>query len=183
MPHRIALARSLAPLALVLALGCEGAATAPETGELRLQAVRVGKSDLTEDQQALARRVVAASARFHSAEQAEAAGYVRMSECVAVPGLGGMGYHYSNRSLVNPVFDPLQPEALLYVEGPGGNLRLIGVEYIVIKAGQPAPTFAGYPFDDGGTPTPAPHWSLHAWLWQANPRGTFVNFNPTVSCD
>ena len=26
-------------------------------------------------------------------------------------------------------------------------------------------------------------YSLHVWAWKNNPSGTFVDWNPTVSCD
>lgn len=58
----------------------------------------------------------------------------------------------------------------------------MAVEYIVINAGQPAPTLGGQAFDLGGTPVPVPHWSLHVWLWKDNPNGAFAAFNPDVSC-
>ena len=123
-----------------------------------------------------------ANARFHSTAQAIKAGYEPDEHCVSVPGLGGMGFHWVNQSLVDPVFDPLKPEAILYAEGPGGNLRLIAVEYIVINIGQPAPMFGDQPFDVGGTPVPVPHWSLHVWLYENNPSGIYTPFNPNISC-
>jgi hypothetical protein len=123
-----------------------------------------------------------ATSRFHSTQQAIAAGYLPTDECVSVPGLGGMGFHWVNPNLVDPVFDPMNPEAVLYATGPGGQLKLIAVEYIVINAGQPAPMFGTQAFMVGGTPVPAPHWSLHAWLYEENPSGMFAPFNPNVSC-
>jgi len=123
-----------------------------------------------------------ATAHFHSTTQAIKAGYEADEHCVSVPGLGGMGYHWVNPSLVDPVFDPLKPEAVLYASGPGGQLRLIAVEYIVLNVGQPAPTFAGHAFNIGGTPVPAPHWSLHVWLYENNPSGMYMPFNPNISC-
>ena len=123
-----------------------------------------------------------ATAKFHSTAQAIASGHVPDDHCVSVPGLGGMGYHWVNSSLVDPVFDPLKPEAVLYATGPGGNLRLIALEYIVINVGQPAPMFGDQPFDVGGTPVPVPHWSLHVWLYENNPSGLYAPFNPNISC-
>jgi hypothetical protein len=123
-----------------------------------------------------------ATARFHSTTQAEKAGYVDTEHCVEVPELGGMGYHWVNEASVDEVFDPLAPEALLYATGPGGKLKLVAVEYIVIDVGQAHPTFAGQPFDVGGTPLPIPHYSLHVWLWKDNPNGMFTPFNPDVTC-
>ncbi len=130
----------------------------------------------------LLKSVRRATAKFHSTTQALDAGYEPDNHCVSVPGLGGMGYHWVNPSLVDAVFDPLKPEAVLYATGPGGNLRLIAVEYIVVNAGQATPMFGDQPFDVGGTPLPIPHWSLHAWLYENNPSGMFKPFNPNISC-
>lgn len=123
-----------------------------------------------------------ATARFHSTVQAMAAGYEPDDHCVAVPGLGGMGYHWANQDLVDPTFNPLEPEVMLYASGPGGNLRLVAVEYVVINVGQPRPMFGDHPFDIGGTPVPVAHWSLHLWVHENNPSGIFVPFNPNISC-
>lgn len=130
----------------------------------------------------LLREVTRATVKYRSTQQATRAGYQEDPHCVAVPGLGGMGHHWANGSLVDPVFNPLQPEVMLYAPDANGRMTLVAVEYIVINVGQPAPTFGGQPFDVGGTPVPVPHWSLHVWLHQANPNGTFTPFNPTVSC-
>jgi hypothetical protein len=121
--------------------------------------------------------------RFHSSTLATAAGYVEDSPCVAAPGLGGMGFHWVNHSLVDPVFDALNPETLLYERAKNGQLRLTGVEYTVIDIGQTPPTFDGQAFDVGGSPVPVPHWTLHVWLQKENPSGIFAPFNPDVSCE
>jgi hypothetical protein len=133
-------------------------------------------------QGALLQQVKSATGGFHSQARATRAGYAEASECVAVPGLGGMGFHWLNEDLVDPFFDPLQPEAVLYEPDAHGNEKLVGVEYIVIDVGQDAPTFDGQPFDVGGTPVPVDHWSLHVWVHKENPNGIFTPFNPDVSC-
>lgn len=133
----------------------------------------------TED---LLKAVRQATARFHSTTQAVKAGYQADDHCVAVPGLGGMGYHWKNPELIDPIFDPLQPEMLLYARGPNGQLQLVGVEYLMINVGQERPSFGGYPLDVNGTPVPVPHYSLHVWLYEDNPNGIFAPFNPNVSC-
>jgi hypothetical protein len=136
----------------------------------------------------LLRSVRQATSRFNSTTQAIRAGYLPSDHCVAHPDLGGMGYHWANPDLIDEVFDPRQPELMLYATGPGGNLRLVGVEYIVLAPegadldGPARPHFGTQPFDIGGTPTPQPHWSLHVWLFEANPAGIFKPFNPVVSC-
>lgn len=140
----------------------------------------LGATDASEND--LLKSVRAATAKFHSTNQAINAGYQPDNQCVSVPGLGGMGYHWVNPSLVDPSFDPLTPEVVLYATGPGGNLKLVALEYIVINIGQPAPMFGDQPFNVGGTPVPVPHWSLHVWLYEPNPSGMFIPFNPNITC-
>jgi hypothetical protein len=130
----------------------------------------------------LLRSLRQATSRFHSTRLAVAAGYEPTSHCVEAPGLGGMGYHWLNPGLIDPLFNPAEPEVVLYEVGPGGNLRLVAVEYIVIDVGQDRPSLGAQQFDIGGTPVQDPHWSLHVWLHKENPAGTFAPFNPDVSC-
>lgn len=124
-----------------------------------------------------------ATARYNSTTQAVHAGYENNGHCVEHPDLGGMGYHWVNGELTDPVFDPANPEALLYEPDKNGNLKLVGVEYIVIDIGQDHPHFGDYPFDIGGTPVPVDHYSLHVWLYKDNPNGMFTPFNPNVTCN
>ncbi len=126
--------------------------------------------------------VHAATAAFHSTVQASEAGYAQASPCVSHPTLGTMGFHWVKTALVDPVFDPLEPEALVYAPHANGSLRLVAIEYIVVDVGQPAPTFDGYPFAVRGSPLPVPHWTLHVWTHQTNPSGIFSPWNPAVSC-
>lgn len=130
---------------------------------------------------ALLKQVHAATARFHSTRQAANAGYAEDLFCVESPA-GGMGHHWVNMSLVDPVFDPRNPEVMLYAPDKNGKMKLVAVEYIVINATQPAPTFDGQAFDVGGTPVPVAHWSLHVWLGEPNPSGTFAPWNPNINC-
>jgi len=133
----------------------------------------------------LLKEVRQATSRFHSTTQALKYNYTPAEECVEVPGLGGMGYHWVNQGLVDATFNPLQPEAVLYAPGPGGNLRLIAVEYIVlnVNGNVPRPYFGSQPFDTRGTPLPVDHYSLHVWLYEENPNGLFTPFNPVISCN
>jgi hypothetical protein len=125
--------------------------------------------------------------KFQSASVASAAGYQADDHCVAHPQLGGMGFHWINPELVDPVFDPMKPEVLLYSTVAGGGLELTGVEYVVIDTGQSRPEFDGHPFDVGGVPplteAGVAHWSLHVWAHRENPAGLFTPFNPNISCD
>lgn len=137
-----------------------------------------GKSDGSK----LMQKVRMATSRFNSTTQAMKAGYMPDDHCVSHPMLGGMGYHWANFSLVDDVFDPTQPEVLVYSTGDDGELELGAVEYIVMNEGQSAPMFGSQAFMVGGTPVPDPHWSLHVWMYKANPSGIFAPFNPDVTC-
>lgn len=129
--------------------------------------------------------------RSNSLKQAENAGFLATDECVAAPGLGGMGYHYINPSRIDTVFDPRKPEVLLYEAKANGGRRLAGVEYLVVDADQnlatdeDRPVLAGVPFD-GPMPGHGPgmpiHYDLHVWAWTPNPNGRFSTWNPNVTC-
>lgn len=176
--------RPLPALAVPVVVGtlamaaCEAPATAPEIADAPVFS-SVHAQTAQDD---LLRAVRQATARYHAPAQALRAGYQPDEHCVAVPGLGGMGHHWANMALVDPEFDPLRPEAVLYAPARNGELRLVAVEYIVIDVGQDHPHFGDRPLDVGGTPVPVPHWSLHVWLYEGNPAGTFTPFNPEVSC-
>ena len=176
----------LIPAVLLLFTSCQKDAlneTAEETlssAAKKKPASAVAEAKMLETD--LLKSVRQATSRFNSTTQAIKAGYEPDDHCVSVPGLGGMGYHWVNPDLVDPVFDPLKPEAMLYAPGPGGNLRLVAVEYIVIDVKQPHPMFGNQPFDVGGTPVPVDHYSLHVWIHEHNPSGMFFPFNPNVSC-
>jgi hypothetical protein len=126
----------------------------------------------------LANQVRNVTARFHSKAQASLAGYEVASPCVSNPPVGGMGFHWVNGPFVDPTFDAMNPEAVLY--DTAGNL--VAIEYIVINIGQTAPTFGGQPFDVGGAPIAVPHWTLHVWLYEPNSRGLFSPWNPAIVC-
>jgi len=129
-------------------------------------------------------QVSRATAKYQRVEVAIEDGYLEASHCVYNEELGaGMGYHFVNSDLVDPFFDPLKPEALLYERDKNGKLKLVGVEYIVIDVGQDHPHFGDHPFDVGGTPVPADHYSLHVWVWKHNPLGLYFPYNPNVNCN
>jgi hypothetical protein len=150
--------------------------------------------------------VKAASARYHSISQAAMAGYSWAGEpCVVSPD-GAMGIHAVNFALASDlVIDPVRPEIMLYLPNVAGDLELIGVEYFEValansdagpipwfaasppEAGwfNPAPTVLGQTFQGpmaGHNPSMPWHYDLHAWLWAANPSGTFAMFNPALAC-
>lgn len=122
----------------LLALAMIGCGEAPPTTPAESGAAALKKVDASSSQSELLDAVRRISARFHSEAQATKHGYVSTVACVSSPA-GGMGVHWLNESLVDPVFDPLHPENVLFAPGPNGIPKLVAVEYIVINAGQQAP--------------------------------------------
>jgi hypothetical protein len=144
---------------------------------LSVTAVAAGGPDL-----AAVRQI---TSQYHRVEVAQAAGYAAFEDCLAEPGIGGMGFHYVNFATVDLTVDALHPEAMVYKPGPQGQLQLGAVEYIVPAAAWDAagntqpPSLFGQPFlfdSDFGT------YELHIWLWQSNPLGLFAPWNPRVTC-
>lgn len=135
-----------------------------------------------------------ATAAFH--DVSKAVGYGQFNDaagiaCIDNPGVGGMGIHYVNGSLVgDPSEDVRHPEALVYDPGANGRLRLVAVEYIVDQAAWDAnhaspPSLFGQTFELVGAGNRYgldPFYELHAWLWKPNPRGFFDDWNPNVLC-
>jgi hypothetical protein len=134
-----------------------------------------------------------ATARYHDVNVAIAEGYIPTVHCIASPA-GGMGYHYVNPTLArDPQIILTSPEILLYAL-VDGELKLVAVEYFkgigapdapVPNPAPPSPILFGRTFDGpmlGHEPGMPPHYDLHVWVWQANPAGTFAQFNPNVSC-
>jgi hypothetical protein len=131
-----------------------------------------------------------ATAEFHRPEQAEAAGYTVLvahptsgAVCLEDAELGGMGRHLLNPDLIDDEVLVPSPEALIYEPGPNGELRLVGVEYVIpfaIRGTDAAPPVLfdqefkqNFTFD---------LWALHVWPWKHNPTGMFADWNPSVSC-
>lgn len=130
-----------------------------------------------------------ATVHFQDYNNAVLAGYAApdlVKECVELPGVGGMGYHFVNwNSFVLPEeLDITQPQAILYEPQKNGRLRLIAVEYIVpgliLDENGPAPELFGQEFHWNPFLN---LWALHVWVWQNNPLGMFEDWNPKVNCD
>jgi len=140
----------------------------------------------------------AATDKYHQLSVAKQAGYTKLVDtngiaCIAMPGMGGMGVHYVKGSLVgDPAIHLRQPEALVYRPTAMG-LRLVALEYVVLRkdwraahgAMAPRPILYGHRFNL----TPAGNrfglpafYSLHAWIWFNNPSGMFTPWNPRVHC-
>ena len=186
MSENVASTRALAGVVFVgfLVAGCDRGATVTEplSGALHNHAVVAATSPVAGAGNALVKELHSLASRFHSTKQAENAGYAADPVCVEVPALGGMGHHWANTALVDPVFDATQPEVMLYAPTKNGKLELVAVEYIVVNTGQARPSFDGHLFDVGGAPIPVAHWTLHVWIGKPNPSGLFAPFNPDVDC-
>lgn len=137
-------------------------------------------------------RIRAGSAPYRNFANAVADGFVPLSPCVE-EAPGGMGYHYGHPARLGTIsVDPARPEILLYAPAPGGRMELVGVEFMVnaeawYAAGNTAPpSVAGVEYDSPNPNHPDPAvaaaYTLHVWLWTANPSGMFAPFNPNVSC-
>ncbi|WP_050776405.1 hypothetical protein [Algoriphagus machipongonensis] len=131
----------------------------------------------------------AATAKYHDIEVAMEDGYAQGSECVSSPA-GGMGYHYVNFAAMDGEYDPTMPEALLYEMSKNGQMKLVGVEFVIVKEAWDAgnemvPYFGMQEFDTAFDPEPLPfdNYQLHIWIWKNNPSGIFTMFNPNVSCE
>jgi hypothetical protein len=135
-------------------------------------------------------QVRGAVASYHTTDRADAAGWglvPGLDHCFERPGVGGMGVHYiDTEALVDPTLDPRHPEALVFVPGPDGQLRLGAVEYIVPMAlweEDEPPMVLGRHLHEL-EPVPGVHvWGLHVWLFEHNPDGLFADWNPRVSCE
>jgi hypothetical protein len=137
--------------------------------------------------------VAPATKRFKDVDKAIAAGYsfrlpdVKGNTCIEEPGVGGMGVHQVNTTLLDGAIDAMQPEVLVY-EPKGEKLKLVAVEYVVFVGdwrGASPPALFGRTFDFTGRPNrydlPA-FYSLHAWIFKKNPTGLVKPWNPRVSC-
>jgi hypothetical protein len=132
---------------------------------------------------------------FHDLAAAQTAGYALLKDAAGISCIddptGAMGVHYANSDLVGSgVIDPLKPQALVYQPLADGSLSLAAVEYVVLqKDWDPAhaapPTLFGQQFmltPEGNRYGLPAFYSLHAWVWKANPSGEFAMWNPNVSC-
>jgi len=130
----------------------------------------------------------AATAEFHRPEAAQAAGYdlvPGLDYCFDRPGVGGMGYHYINVSILDTTVELSRPEAMVYTPGPNGILQLGAVEYIVPAVAWDAEGYTHPPVLFGRffhLNEALGVYVLHAWAWKNNPSGMFEDWNPNVSC-
>jgi hypothetical protein len=141
---------------------------------------------------ALIKAVREANERFKDVAVAEREGYALQFGCVSGSDSGAMGLHYVNGALVNSgVLDVNHPHIVIYEPAPGGGLRLIGADFLLLADAWNAknsgpPELMGQLFHLFESPNrfglPA-FYTLHVWAWKDNPKGAFVNWHPHVSCD
>ena len=120
-------------------------------------------------------------------------GYELMFGCVSGGDFGAMGLHYVNMGLVDGDIKAGEPEIILFEPTPDGGVRITGVDYLTPKAaweeshkGEGPPILFGQLFHLFDSPNRFgldAFYTLHVWAWKDNPNGTFVNWNPNVSCD
>jgi hypothetical protein len=175
---------SIAATAAMISAGCAEAPSLPDHAALHGEQIVIHPA-ASAASAGLLKSVHSMAARFNTPVQAERAGYVSTVDCAQHPVAGAMGIHWVNASLLDGVFDPLQPEAVIYMPDDKGKLRLVAVEYIVFPdpAG-PAevPMFGDQAFDFNMAPLPEPNFTLHVWAFEDNPTGVFSQWNPTLSC-
>ena len=142
----------------------------------------------------LVEKVRRATSRYRDINVALAEEWVQGTPCVSGPNEGAMGVHFVKPERIGDgALDADEPEALIYEPLPGGRLRLVGVEFIVLASDWEA----AHP--EGGTPALEGHltnfvdapnryglpafYELHVWAWEHNPKGNFADWNTDVSCD
>ena len=142
----------------------------------------------------------AATAQFHDLAAAQAAGYtVEVSDlngftCIddVTDHTGAMGIHFLDPSLLDGNVDESTPELVIYEPTKNGGMRLVAVEYLVLKSaweaahpGAPAPTLFGQPMElvlAGNRYGLPDFYAMHAWIWKNNPLGMHNDWNPDVTC-
>lgn len=126
----------------------------------------------------------ASLAPYSSLALAKNAGYnTPITDCMSNGDEGAMGIHFGNTSYIDGVAEPLRPETLIYEPGTGGEMSLVGVEFLVPFSAVPktasAPVLFGQKFsvnDVFGV------WALHVWTHRTNPSGLFATWNRRVHC-
>jgi hypothetical protein len=144
-----------------------------------------------------------ATARFHDLDKATEAGYsIVVADLAGITCIdsadGAMGVHYLNLGLApelgdaaaEATVDAATPELLVFAPGPNGQLRLVALEYLALRANWDAhntapPSLFGRTFDltlAGNRYGLPDFYSLHAWIWAPNPTDLFAPYNTRVTC-
>jgi hypothetical protein len=142
------------------------------------------------DQSKLIEIVRNATKQYQEVSKATSAGYSPLYGCISGSDHGAMGIHYVNGSLLNGTVEATQPQALIYEPLSNGDLKLVGVEYIVdaktwMQSHSGPPVLEGQVFlfvDAPNRYTINSFFELHVWAWRDNPQGPFVDWNDHVTC-
>jgi len=181
----MSIVRSALTTVMALALPLQPATERPSFAEGQIGAGHARSSFVEQVRQA--------TEVYRDVNNAQPAGYQPALGCVSGPLVGAMGVHFVNGSLLmNDTVEIDKPEALIY-EFHNNAARLVGVEYIVTydawhathKLDDP-PILEGQLLQLVDSPNRfglPRFYELHAWAWRDNPNGTFVDWNPLVSCD
>ena len=149
----------------------------------------------TREENELVKAVQDATLRFKHVSSVEGPGegYNLMFGCVSGGDFGAMGLHYVKGSLIDGDINVKEPEIILFEPAPNGRIRITGVDFLTPVAawdaahpGEGPPQLNGQLFHLFESPNRFgldPFYTLHVWAWKDNPNGTFVNWNPDVSCD
>ena len=142
----------------------------------------------------LVSKVRHATARYVDLNVALAEGFVAATPCVSGPDTGAMGVHFVLAARIGSgALNAEQPQALIYEPMANGAMRLVGVEFIVLKSiWETNNPNGGTPALDGNllnlvdTPNryglPA-FYEMHVWAWEHNPRGSYADWNTQVTCE
>lgn len=124
------------------------------------------------------------TAHFHNFQGSQAAGYTILATgCRENPPIGAMGFHYLNLAYVDGTVTPLEPELVIYEPRKNGELRFVGVEYIIPYAILPETASPPVLFGREFLQNPGDQlWMMHVWVGRNNPDGLFATWNPNVSC-
>ncbi len=153
-------------------------------------AVAIAESVEDSSGQTVADMVRRATDRFQDIQAALEAGYIQNGGCVSGPEEGAMGVHFAKPELFDGELELEKPEVLVY-EPRNGRLRLVAVEYVTPylawqAANMSQPHVGGQLFHYVSGPNRYggdAFYELHVWAWKQNPKGTFSDWNPRVSCD
>jgi hypothetical protein len=180
--HRVRVA--VVVVVVVVVVACGGSTVrsggASGMGGERADASGVNDADVDRD----IARVRAATDAFRSIDGAAAAGYAPVvRQCIAHPEHGAMGFHHTNRALLDDRIEVERPEILVYERTEAGEYVLNGVEYIVPYSARSRdaepPAVMGQALKRSDE---LELWYLHVWVWKENRAGLFADWNPAVEC-
>ena len=145
-----------------------------------------------------------ATEKYRDVEVARAEGYFQLGGDVP-----NMGAHFTSpERVLDGVFDPSEPEILLYSQDATGDWELVGTAFILLvpQIGQDHPEGFPGPLDNwhvhynlcrfprgtfksatavdckaqGGSWIESLGWMMHAYVWVDNPLGVFQMWNPNI---